>query len=215
MTTCCIGVTKNFNFILLVLELVIVEFYITLLWILQQGCEGLVMVSMMRFVAYNHYIISNYSDLFNLAKTFIKLVLENITNYCSSKGHHCIAESANLSIECGQKGWSFIKLLMPITFSAITHCNDTCIYKHMCNIFWCFEMIWFALQLYLDWWSPSRFLTWVYQACPSPPLPQRCLSKAFLDVRASGYQLITFYQYIVWVALWDVLALVSREFAWG
>ena len=48
------------------LDLVIVAIYITLLCSLQQGCEGLLMVTMIRLVAYNHYIISCYDDLFNI-----------------------------------------------------------------------------------------------------------------------------------------------------
>ena len=37
---------------------------------------------------------------------------------------------------------SFIKLLMPKTFSAVLHCHYTCFYKQMGNIFWCFKVIW-------------------------------------------------------------------------
>ena len=62
------------------------------------------MVTMIMLVTYNHDTISNYDDLFNMAETFIKLALGDITsNYCS-KGHHCVVGSAKVSIEGGQEG---------------------------------------------------------------------------------------------------------------
>ena len=45
--------------------------HIILLGCLQQGFEGLVMVTMIRLVTNNHNIISSYDYLFYLAKTFI------------------------------------------------------------------------------------------------------------------------------------------------
>ena len=77
-----------------------------------------------------------------LAKTFIELSLENITSHCSSKWHHYILESTYLSVKHGQEWRSLIKLLVPITFSAITNSNNTGFCKQMGYIFWGLEVIW-------------------------------------------------------------------------
>ena len=81
------------------LQLFIVESDITTSSGIKQGSEGLVMVPVVLFLAYNHYVFCNNNHMFDMTKALIKLALEDISSYCSPKWHDCVPEVPKLSIE--------------------------------------------------------------------------------------------------------------------
>ena len=113
-TTCFIGLTKEIYLILLVLQLVIIQLDIALLGRLQQIGEGLVMITVVWLVPNNNDVICNDNNLFQLAKTLIKLSLEHINGYCSSKWHQCILESTSFWWVFGNRNLSLNCIVPPI-----------------------------------------------------------------------------------------------------
>ena len=100
------------------------------------------MITVVWLLLNKHDIICDDNNWLQLAKTFIKLSLKNITGYCSSKWHNYIPESIYPCIKNGQGYRSFIKLLVPITFSAITYGNDPGFCKQMGYISCGLDVIW-------------------------------------------------------------------------
>ena len=87
---------------------------------------------------------------FSLPKYWTSLSLKNIISCCSSKWDNWVLESTEFCIKCGQEWRSFMKLLMPITFSVVTYSNDTGFCKQMGNIFWHFEVIWLLHNCFIE-----------------------------------------------------------------
>ena len=98
---------------------------------------------MVWFFAHNHNVISYYNHILQVSKTLVQLALKDISCPCHSKRHYIIPKSSRLIVESSKKGWSFIKVLVPITFLAITHRHDTCICKQLDNVLRCFKVVWF------------------------------------------------------------------------
>ena len=76
---------------------------------------------MIWFLAHNHNVISYYHHIRQEPKELVQLVLNNISCHCWSKRHYSIPKSPKLDVESCKERWSFIKLLVPITFLTVTH----------------------------------------------------------------------------------------------
>ena len=57
------------------------------------------MVTMVWYLANNNYAISYYYALFDVSKTLVKLVLNDISCHCNTKWHYCIPKPTRLCIK--------------------------------------------------------------------------------------------------------------------
>ena len=132
------------------------------------------MVTIVIFLVHNHDVISYYNYILNVFKTLVQLALKNSSSYSHSKWHDGVSKSSNLCIKGCEKWWSLIKLLIPVSFLAITNSHYACIYKQMSNVLWGFEMVWF----------PYYEFVWIYWILAYPTLDIAWFILAFYKKKA-------------------------------
>ena len=140
---------QKIHFLFLIFLFLIVQLLITFSSCFKQGCQCLIMVTMVWLLAHNHNVISYYYHLSYHAKTLVQFLLKNIICHYHSKRHHSISKSPRFSVESGKKGWSCIKLLVPMAFLAIAHRHYTGIYKQMSNVLQCLKVVWLPYDCFV------------------------------------------------------------------
>ena len=94
-----VGFAVEVDFCTFEFQLVIIKFDIASSCCLQQCSEGQVMVFMVVIFSNNHDVIGNYYQIFNMAKTFVQLLLEYISGNHDAEWHDSKSVSSYLSIE--------------------------------------------------------------------------------------------------------------------
>ena len=151
-----------------------------------------------------------------MTKGLVQLALKHISCHCSSKRHHNISKFTKLSVKCCKKGWSFIKLLVPIAILAIAHRHNTGICKQMSNVLQCFEVVWFlSLLLCFDWWGPSRFSISNFQAYPSLQQVQNCWSMGWPHVLAAELLFLSILSISCWKTSFKCTGIGLQDVCFG